>query len=146
MSKLWWLAVWLIEPAHRNRQHLKKACVKMWNTAPVQAPTPRPIIMYPELRHGGVGEHLLDVVLHEGQRGRDDHGDAADHGDQVERLAERVDLETDVEHGVEAGDEVHAGDDHRRGVQQRRHRGGAGHGVGEPRVQRELARLAHARR
>ena len=45
MSKLWWLAVWLTEPAQRNRQHLKKACVKMWNTAAVHAPTPRPIIM-----------------------------------------------------------------------------------------------------
>ena len=45
MSKLWWLPLWLTEPAHRNRQHLKKAWVKMWNTAGVQAPTPRPIIM-----------------------------------------------------------------------------------------------------
>ena len=45
MSKLWWLPVWLTEPAHRNRQHLKKAWVKMWNTAGTQAPTPRPIIM-----------------------------------------------------------------------------------------------------
>ena len=45
MSKLWWLPVWATEPAQRNRQHLKKACVKMWNTAGIQAPTPRPIIM-----------------------------------------------------------------------------------------------------
>src|SRR5215212_6864513 len=47
MSKLWWLPEWLTDPAHRNRQHLKNAGVKMWNTAGVQAPTPRPIIMYP---------------------------------------------------------------------------------------------------
>ena len=33
MSKEWWLAEWLTEPAQRNRQHLKKAWVKMWNTA-----------------------------------------------------------------------------------------------------------------
>ena len=45
MSKLWWLPLWLTEPAQRNRQHLKKAWVKMWNTAGVHAPTPRPIIM-----------------------------------------------------------------------------------------------------
>ena len=45
MSKLWWLPVWAMEPAHRNRAHLKNAWVKMWNTAPVQAPTPRPSIM-----------------------------------------------------------------------------------------------------
>ncbi len=45
MSKLWWLPLWLTEPAHRNRQHLKKAWVKMWKTAGVHAPTPSPIIM-----------------------------------------------------------------------------------------------------
>ena len=39
------LAEWLTEPAHRNRAHLKKACVKMWNTAGSQAPAPRPSIM-----------------------------------------------------------------------------------------------------
>ena len=33
MSKLWCEPEWLTEPAHRNRQHLKKAWVKMWNTA-----------------------------------------------------------------------------------------------------------------
>ena len=45
MSKLWCDPEWLTEPAHRNRQHLKKACVKMWNTAGSQAPAPRPSIM-----------------------------------------------------------------------------------------------------
>ena len=46
------------------------------------------------------------------------------------------------EHRVQAGAEVHAGDDHGGGVDQRRHRRGAGHGVGEPGVERELAALA----
>ena len=45
MSKLWCDAEWLTEPAQRNRQHLKKAWVKMWNTAGSQAPEPRPSIM-----------------------------------------------------------------------------------------------------
>ena len=45
MSKLWCEPEWLTEPAQRNRQHLKKAWVKMWNTAGSQAPTPRPSIM-----------------------------------------------------------------------------------------------------
>ena len=45
MSKLWWEPEWLTEPAQRNRQHLKKAWVKMWNTAGSQAPAPRPSIM-----------------------------------------------------------------------------------------------------
>ena len=45
MSKLWCEPEWLTEPAQRNRQHLKKAWVKMWNTAGSQAPAPRPSIM-----------------------------------------------------------------------------------------------------
>ncbi len=45
MSKEWCEPEWLTEPAHRNRQHLKKAWVKMWNTAGSQAPVPRPSIM-----------------------------------------------------------------------------------------------------
>ena len=45
MSKLWCEPEWLTEPAHRKRQHLKKAWVKMWNTAGSHAPAPRPSIM-----------------------------------------------------------------------------------------------------
>ena len=54
-----------------------------------------------------------------------------------------ADREALAEHGVQAGDEVDAGDHHGGGVDQRRHRGGTGHGVGQPGVQRELAALAH---
>ena len=45
ISKLWWLPLWATDPAHKNKQHLKNAWVKTWNTAGVNAPTPRPIIM-----------------------------------------------------------------------------------------------------
>ena len=45
MSKEWCEPLWLMEPAQRNRQHLKKAWVMMWNTAASQAPVPRPSIM-----------------------------------------------------------------------------------------------------
>jgi hypothetical protein len=45
MSKEWWAPEWLTEPAPRNSRALKKAWVKMWNTAGVHAPTPRPMIM-----------------------------------------------------------------------------------------------------
>ena len=45
MSNEWWEPEWATEPAQRNRQHLKKAWVKMWKTAGVHTPTPRPIIM-----------------------------------------------------------------------------------------------------
>ena len=47
-----------------------------------------------ELADGGVGQHLLDVVLHEGEEGGDDDGDPADDGDQVQaRVAGREDVE-----------------------------------------------------
>ncbi len=45
MSKEWCAPEWLTEPAPRNSRALKKAWVKMWKTAAVQAPTPRPITM-----------------------------------------------------------------------------------------------------
>ena len=44
--------------------------------------------------------------------------------------------------GVRAGDQVDAGGDHGRRVDQRRHRGRALHRVGQPGLQRELAGLA----
>ena len=70
--------------------------------------------------------------------------DAADDGHEVDAAV--GDREALPEHGVEAGDEVDAGHDHRGGVDQRRHRRRAGHGVGQPGVQRELAALADDRR
>ena len=43
MSKL--CTAWATEPEPRNRPALKKAWVKRWNTAAVQAPTPSAITM-----------------------------------------------------------------------------------------------------
>ena len=45
MSKQWCEPEWLIEPAPRKSSALKNAWVKRWNTAPTQAPTPRPMTM-----------------------------------------------------------------------------------------------------
>ena len=45
MSNEWCEPEWLTEPAAKNKQALKNAWVKMWNTAGNQAPAPRPIIM-----------------------------------------------------------------------------------------------------
>ena len=45
MSKLWCEPLWATEPAPRKRHALKKAWVKRWNTAAVQAPTPSAITM-----------------------------------------------------------------------------------------------------
>ena len=88
-----------------------------------------------DLAHGGVGDDPLDVGLH--------HRDHARH--QERREAED---RHHVVHGgrvfedhVRARDEVDAGRHHRRGVDERRDRGGAFHRVGKPCLERELRRL-----
>ena len=59
------------------------------------------------------------------------------------RLMLDVPIDRLPEDPVEPGDHVDAGHDHGGGVDEGGHRRGAGHGVGEPGVQDELARLRH---
>ena len=89
-----------------------------------------------ELADGGVGEGAFEVVLGEGEDSAEEGGEQPDGGDGVED-ARGVD-----EHGREAGEEVDAGDHEGRGVDERAHRRGALHRVGEPDVEGELGRLA----
>jgi hypothetical protein len=89
-----------------------------------------------ELAHGGVGEHLLDVGLDEGDERREERGERADdrdrrHGGRGEGEEVRV-----------ARHEVDAGGDHGRRVDEGGDRGRARHRVGEPHVERELGGLA----
>ena len=88
-----------------------------------------------ELRDRRVGEHAFDVVLDEREERRDQHGDRADRSHERERMA------GGGEHGEHPAHHVDAGRDHRRRVDERGHRRGARHRVGEPHVQRELSRL-----
>ena len=89
-----------------------------------------------DLADGGVGQDLLDVVLGAAadaaveQRHR---ADTQDHGARGHRL---------VEDRVAAADQVDAGGDHGRRVDEGRDRSRALHGVGQPGLQGELARLA----
>ena len=98
---------------------------------------PMPAEHEAELRHGGVGEDLLDVVL----RDRDEPARAARSRRPTTAttwLASRQEHEQEVH----PADEVDAGGHHRRGVDQRRDRRGAGHRVGQPDVERDLGALA----
>ncbi len=88
MLKLW-PAAWLSEPAPRNRQALNMAWVKRWNSAAVHAPDAEGGDHESELADGRVREHLLDVLLHEGQQCAEQGGDRADDGQQVDRAARR---------------------------------------------------------
>ena len=142
MSKLWCTA-WLTEPAPRNRPALKNAWVKRWNSAAVHAPDAERHHHVAELAHRRVGQHLLDVALYEREAGTGDGGHRADQRHEVD--ARSADGQAVVEDAVHPGDHEDARDDHGRCVDERRHRGRAGHGVGQPRVQEELARLRHDR-
>ena len=90
----------------------------------------------PELRHRGVGEHFLDVVLRRrDQRGPDggEHTDDRDHGHDPRRRHVEV---------AEPRDHVHAGRHHRGGVDQRRDRRWTSHRVREPDVEGKLRALS----
>ena len=90
-----------------------------------------------ELRTGRIGDHALDVVLHEGDRCREEGGGCADNGhDQKSGLRQ-------FKNRRHAGDHEHACGHHGSGVNERRNRGWAFHGVRQPGVQQELRRLTH---
>jgi hypothetical protein len=91
-----------------------------------------------ELADGAVGEHLLDVVLDERDGRREECGGRADAGDDHHHERRHDEDER------QAADQVDARRDHRRRVDERAHRGGAGHRVGEPHVERDLRALARA--
>ena len=82
-----------------------------------------------QLADGAVGEDQLEVVLLQGRPAAEEHG--AQTQDQDRGLPQR---RLGVA-GGEARHEVHAGLDHRRGVQVRRDGGGGGHRRGQPEVE-----------
>ncbi len=90
-----------------------------------------------ELAHGGVGEDTLDIGLHQGGKARQQQGQTAHHTDQLEHLGGQQ-IQT-----VGTGNKVDTGGHHGRGVDQRGDRGRAGHGVGQPGLQRQLGGFAH---
>ena len=86
----------------------------------------------PDLAHGRVGEHPLDVGLHDGDGGCEQRGDRADDRDGC------VGVNGDVVDGVHAADEVDAGRDHRGRVDQGTYRSRSFHCVRQPGVQWKL--------
>ena len=88
-----------------------------------------------DLRHRRIRDHALDVRLHE----RDEAGD--EQRDRTEPGGEVGDRRRLLEDRVRPSDQVDAGGDHRRGVDQGRDRRGALHRVREPGVDRDLGGL-----
>ncbi len=89
-----------------------------------------------QLRDSGVGEHALDVVLDQADRGGKNGSQRADDGDRF-HCGRRQN-----EDGVGARHHVHARGHHGGRMDQGRDRGRALHGIGQPDIQRELRGLA----
>ena len=70
-----------------------------------------------QLGHGRIRQHLLDVVLDKGKERGDDNRDATDDRNKAQPAI--GDVEALPEHGVDPGNEEHAGDNHGGRVQQR---------------------------
>jgi hypothetical protein len=90
-----------------------------------------------ELRAGRVGDHALDVVLHEADGGGEEGGHRADQRHDLQGARRQLEQRGEARH------HEHAGRHHGGGMDQRRDRGRPLHGVGQPGVQQELRRLAH---
>ena len=88
-----------------------------------------------ELRDGGVSQHALDVGLGQTHGGGKNGGEAADDGDDLQRVR------SEIKNRVRAGNHVNARRDHGSGVNQGRDRRGAFHSIGKPNIQRHLRGL-----
>ena len=127
---------WITLPAPRNSKPLEEGVGHQVEHRRDVGPDARRREHEPELADRGVGQHLLDVGGADAHRRRKERRQRTDRGDDRGGLGSVA-----VQRG-HATDHVDAGRHHRRGVDQRRNRRGAGHGVGQPDVQRNLRRLA----
>ena len=89
-----------------------------------------------ELADRRIGEHPLDVVLHEADRRGKERRGAADHADDTQGDG------GEIENEMVAHDHVDAGRDHRGGMDERADGRGALHRIRQPRIERNLRRFA----
>ncbi len=89
----------------------------------------------PELRDGRIGEDFLDIVLRDRDRRCKQRRRRTDHRDDPHRRRSQL-IDS-----VRPDNEINARCNHRRGVDECRHRRRTGHSVGKPRKQRDLGRL-----
>ena len=91
-----------------------------------------------ELRQGRVGQDAFDVVLLDGDDGGEQSGEAADAGDDPQRVRAG-----NVQQEKHAAKHIHARGHHGCRMNQRADGRRPFHRVGQPDVQRELGALAH---
>ena len=124
-------------PASQEEQRFEGAVRQQVIDTGHVSPQPARHHHVPELTHGRIGHHALDVVLRQGDRGADEHGDATH---------DRHDGHGRGRHVIQGGQprhHKHAGGHHGRGVNQGRNGSGAFHGIRQPHVQRDLRGFSH---
>ena len=123
------------EAGRHEQQRLEEGvCHEVEHRVPVRA-DPRRHEHVSDLRHRRVRDHALDVPLHERDGSRDQERRRTEPGSEV------LDVGGGLEDGMRADEQVDAGGDHRRGVDQGRDRRRAFHRVREPGLERKLRRL-----
>ena len=123
------------EAGRHEQQRLEEGvCHEVEHRVPVRA-DPRRHEHVSDLRHRRVGDHALDVPLHERDGSRDQERRRTEPGSEV------LDVGGGLEDGMRADEQVDACGDHRRGVDQGRDRRRAFHRVREPGLERKLRRL-----
>ena len=126
-------------PGPQEEQRLEKGVRHQVEHRPTNAhqrSRPQPEEHEPQLAHGRVGQHPLQVVLREGDQGGQQGSDATD------QRHKHLGVGGGLEERCAAGHEVHPRGHHRRGVNQGRHRSGPLHRIGQPDMQWELGALA----
>ena len=129
-------SAWITLPAPRKSSVLNAAWVVRWKRPGRVSADAQREHHVPELADRGVREHPLDVILRDGDAGGEDRGERAEGGHHAQGVG------AGLEDAVQPGHHEHARGHHRGGVDERRDRRRALHGVGQPDVQRELAALA----
>ena len=89
-----------------------------------------------QLRDRRVRQHLLDVVLHQADRSREEGRETPDHSHDEHRVGREAEQHVAARHHIDARRH------HRRRVDQRGDGRGPGHGVRQPDVEGKLGRLA----
>ena len=127
---------WMTEPEPRNSSALKKRMGEDVENAGSERAHTKGEKHVAQLGHGRVGQHALDVVLHQSDGGGEQRCDGANNRHRLHRRGSQH------KQRVRPGDHIHAGGDHGRSVDQGGHRRGTFHGVRKPDVEWDLGGLA----